>query len=141
MSVKITTNVTDATNALKKLKQGIMWAIPGAINNSTRQIRDTIYNDYRRFGNAAPSYLNPSRSGAGFTDRSGRLRASINQDIQISSTKVVGSVEAGMDYAAYVELLWSGKYAYLVPALTQNYGYIEQQVEEAVIKAVMRLAK
>jgi hypothetical protein len=141
MSVKITANTADALNALTKLKQGIMWAIPGAINNSTRQIRDTIYNDYRRFGHSSPSHLNPSRSGKGFTDRSGRLRASIRQDIDIGSTKVVGSVEATMSYAQYVELLWNGKYAYLVPALVQNYNYIQQQVEEAVIRAVMRLTK
>lgn len=116
-----------------------MWALPGAINNSTRKIKDTIYTDYRRFGSGTPSSQNPSRSGLGFTDRSGQLRASIDTGIEITSSKVTGWVDVGMEYSQYVELLWGGKYAFLLPATVQNEDYIEEQIEQAVLRAIERL--
>lgn len=136
---KFTVQLNDVDKFIADIPKQIMWALPGAINNSTRQIRDTIYTDYRRFGNANPSSQNPSRSGLGFTDRTGALRASIGTGIDISSNKVQGWVDVGMDYSQYVELLWGGKYSFLLPATVQNEDYIQQQVEEAVARAIERM--
>lgn len=141
MQLTITANAVDAIRALQDIQKQIMGALPGGINNITRKIRDTIYYDYRRIGTASPSYQNPSRSGLGFTDRTGALRSSISNDIEISANKIVGTVGAGMEYAEYVELLWGGRYSFLVPALMQNQQYIVEQVEESVIRGVTRAAK
>lgn len=141
MSVKITADTSNALAALAEVKKQIFWAIPGAINNSTRRIRDTINSDYRRFGSSVPSHMNPSRSGLGFTDRTGNLRSSISSDIDIRTNRVVGTLSAGMPYDVYVELLWGGRYSFMLPATMQNLDYITDQVEQAVIKAVNRSAR
>ena len=127
------------TQFLASIPKQIMWALPGAINNSTRKIQDTIYTDYRRFGSGTPSYQNPSRSGLGFTDRTGRLRASIDTGIETSSNRVMGWVDVGMEYSNYVELLWGGRYSFLLPATVQSESYIQDQIEEAVNRAIERM--
>lgn len=136
---KFSVDSVDVKQFISSIPQQIMWALPGAINNSTRKIRDTIYTDYRRFGSASPSYLNPSRSGLGFTDRTGRLRASIDTGIEIGAHKITGWVDVGMEYSNYVELLWGGKYSFLLPATTQSEEYIQDQVEQAVVRAIERM--
>ncbi len=138
MNPNVTVNDTSAKAMLNALKKQIMWAIPGAIDNSLRKIQDTIYTDYRRIGDASPSSQNPSKSGLGFTDRTGQLRSSIGYDTKISTTKVVGTLSADTDYALFVEQLWGGKYAYMLPALIQNYDYISNEVVDAAEKAVAR---
>lgn len=122
----------------------LMQIIPGAIrdemdtaiDNSVKHIKETINRDYRRFGSASPSYLNPSTSGLGFTDRTGSLRASLTTWIEQSLNKTTGYVSAGVDYDKYVELLWSGKYSYMLPATLQEQDYIVDQVESAVFRAI-----
>lgn len=135
---KITVDDASTKAALLELQKQIMWAIPGAINNSLRKIQDTIYTDYRRFGGGSPSYQNPSRSGLGFTDRTGRLRSSIRYDTKITSTKTVGTLSADTEYALFVEQLWGGRYAYMLPALEQNHDTIFDEVVDAVTRAVGR---
>lgn len=136
---KVTANTADVTKFIGDIPKQIMWALPGAINNSTQKIRDTIYTDYRRFGSAQPSSQNPSRSGLGFTDRTGALRSSIDTGFEINTHEVMGWVDVGMDYSEYVELLWGGKYSFLLPATVQSEDYIQDQVEQAVIRAIERM--
>ncbi len=87
-------------------------------------------------GNLYPSYLNPSTSGLGFTDRTGTLRASIQAWIEQKATQTVGYVSAGTDYDKYVELLWSGKYSFMLPAFLQEQNYILGEIGDAVARAV-----
>lgn len=137
-NAKVTVDDTSTKEALIALKQQVMWALPGAINNSLREIQDTINSDYRRFGQASPAYQNPSRSGLGFTDRTGRLRSSIRYNTKISSSKIVGTLNADTEYALFVEQLWGGRYAYMLPALEENHDTIFDQVVMAVERAVDR---
>lgn len=140
-AAKITVDDSSAKAVLTELRQQIMWAIPGAIDNSLRKIQDTIYSDYRRFGDGSPSYQNPSRSGLGFTDRTGQLRSSIRYDTKISSTQTVGTLSADTEYALFVEQLWGGRYAYVLPALEQNHDIIFNEVVDAVERAVARVQR
>jgi hypothetical protein len=116
-----------------------MWTLPSAINTSLRAIQDTIYNDYRRMGDGHPSYMNPSRSGLGFTDRTGRLRSSISYDTQISTNKIIGTLSSGVEYDVYVEMLWGGKYSFMLPALIQNKQKIYNNIINSVTKAINRI--
>lgn len=141
MGVIITANAQDTTKALQDLKKQIFNAMPGAINNSLRRVQDTINRDYRRFGNQSPSYLNPSRSGLGFTDRTGRLRSSIKYETSISFDKVEGILSANTEYAEFIESLWGGRYSFMFPAAMQEQDYIIDQIEQAVIRGVERAAR
>ncbi|KKL72798.1 hypothetical protein LCGC14_2081310 [marine sediment metagenome] len=65
------------------------------------------------------AYNRPA-TGKGFANRSGKLRASIRQSVQVTRTAIIGFIHAGsgeVDYAAWVEFRWSGKYAYLWPGI------------------------
>lgn len=63
------------------------------------------------------SKYNRPATGKGFANRTGRLRASIGQAVQITRDAIIGIVYAGTHYAPYVEFRWSGKYAYLWPGI------------------------
>ena len=133
------TGSKEVQQALNNVTKYIMWTLPSAINTSLRQVQDTIYTDYRRFGTATPSYQNPSKSGRGFTDRTGSLRSSISYDTKISNRSVEGILSAGMPYDVYVELMWGGKYSFLLPAFEQNKQNIFDNISDAVEHAIERM--
>lgn len=141
MQIKIHADTADTINALKDLQKAVLFTLQGSINESTKHIQDLIYTDYRRIGESSPSYENPSKSGYGFTDRTGTLRAGIDTSLDISPGKVVGTVGSDIDYAEYVELLWSGKYAFLVPALHESSDFIYSQITDSLETAIQRAAR
>jgi hypothetical protein len=62
-----------------------------------------------------------AKANAPFKDRTGNLRQSIAGSWAQSKPDVFRVViSAGMSYAAFVELLHQGRYAYLWPAVTAN---------------------
>jgi hypothetical protein len=127
-----------AKYVLEHLSPAIWDEMSTAIRNITNNIKDVINTDYKRSGNMYPSYLNPSPSGLGFTDRTGSLRGSITAWTEEGSKQIIGYVSAGVEYDKYVELLWGGKYSYMLPAFTQNENYILNEVFEAVLRAVSK---
>lgn len=136
----LTFKVDDSAAAymLKNLQPAIFDEMATAINNIVQQVKDTINSDYKRSGGMYPSYLNPSPSGLGFTDRTGALRSSITAWVEESKGKTIGYVSAGTDYDKYVELLWGGRYSYMFPALMQNQDYILNEVLEAVLRGISK---
>jgi hypothetical protein len=62
-----------------------------------------------------------AKQQAPFTDRTGNLRNSIKAEIeQVSLDAVTLIFSAGMNYAAYVELRFDKRFAYLLPTLDRN---------------------
>lgn len=129
----------EAQRLLTVLPDMINEELSVAIKNIVDRIKDIINTDYRRVGTLHPSYLNPSPSGKGFTDRTGNLRQSIQSWVEESSNKTVGYVSAGVDYDKYVELLWGGKYSFMLPALMQSNQYILNEVSNAVLRAIQKV--
>ena len=61
-----------------------------------------------------------NRTGKGFDNITGKLRASIREEVEVTKKAIIGWIIAGSgeaDYAAYVEFRWSGKYAYMWPGI------------------------
>src|SRR3989304_4234109 len=131
-------NDSGAAYVLKNLSPAIFDEMGTAIKRIVDQVKDTINTDYKRTGGLYPSYLNPSPSGLGFSDRTGALRQSITAWIEESPRQTIGYVSAGMDYDKYVELLWGGKYSFMFPAFMQNQDYILNEVSEAVLRAISK---
>lgn len=68
-----------------------------------------------------------SKSHAPFKDQSGNLRQSIRgtwEHVRRDVFRVI--LSASMEYAAFVELLHQGRYAYLWPAVLENEKRIQQ---------------
>jgi len=124
---------------LKVLPDLISEELSLAIDNSVDHVKELIMTDYKRVGNLYPSYLNPSSSGKGFTDRTGTLRQSIQSWVEEYNDKTVGYVSAGVDYDKYVELLWGGKYSFMLPALIQSQSFINNEIGWAVIRAIEKV--
>jgi hypothetical protein len=137
-SYHFTVDDSQARTVFSLLPGAIRDEVEISINNIVQRVRDTINTDYKRSGGLYPSYLNPSASGKGFTDRTGRLRQSIQAWSEVESNKTVGYVSAGVDYDKYVELLWGGQYSYMFPALMQNQDYILDEITNAITKAINR---
>jgi len=133
-----TVDASGAKYVLDNLSRTIFDEMSTALRNIGQQIKDTIDTDYKRSGGLHPSYLNPSPSGQGFTDRTGMLRQSIQFWTEESSGKSVEYISAGMDYDKYVELLWGGKYSYMLPSLMQNQDYILNEITEAVLRGISK---
>lgn len=136
--ITFTVDDSQAQNLFKNLPQAFKEEISLGVKNIVDKVKDTINSDYKRSGSAFPSYLNPSTSGLGFTDRTGSLRQSIQSWVEESGKDTIGYVSAGTDYDKYVELLWGGKYSYMFPALMQNQNYILNEVFESVLRAMSR---
>jgi hypothetical protein len=137
-TISFTVDDSRAQAMFQMLPNTIRDELSTAINNIVKKIKETINTDYRRSGSMYPSYLNPSPSGYGFTDRTGSLRQSIEAWVEENSHQTIGYVSAGMDYDKYVELLWGGKYSYMLPSLIQNQDYILNEVSEAVLRAISK---
>ena len=137
-AVSFTIDNSQVQFVFQNLPQAIRDELSTGIRNIVEKVKDTINTDYRRSGTAYPSYLNPSASGLGFTDRSGSLRQSITAWVEENGESTVGYVSAGTDYDKYVELLWGGKYSFMLPAFTQNQDYILNEVFEAVLRGISR---
>jgi len=76
-------------------------------------------------------------TGKGFTNRTGRLRASIGSKVVFKSKYVIiGYVYAGTLYAPYVEFRWGGKYAYLWPGVrdmqSEIWDIIKKEIRETL---------
>lgn len=123
---------------MRALPQAIMDEMSIGIDNSVKQIKDTINRDYKRMGDMSPSYLNPSGSGQGFTDRTGALRSSLQTWIEEKGHMTIGYVSTGVDYDKYVELLWDGRYSFMLPATLQEQAFIIKELQSAVERAVVR---
>ena len=130
---------TQVKAMIQALPRAIVDEMAIGIDNSIKQIKDTINRDYKRMGDMTPSYLNPSASGLGFTDRTGALRSSIQTWIEERGSMTIGYVSAGTDYDKYVELLWDGRYSFMLPAVLQEQDYIIGQLENAIIRAISKV--
>lgn len=68
----------------------------------------------------------------GFTDRTGRLRASIAVErTRDTGTRVGRALTAGTDYAAYVEEGNRGRYSYLGRAVRETEGRLRTRIDRA----------
>lgn len=77
--------------------------------------------------------FNRPATGKGFANRTGKLRASIRQDVEVKKNAIIGHIIAGsgaIDYAPYVEFRWSGKYAYMWPGIQE----MKKRIFELLIK-------
>lgn len=139
MQLSFTVDDADTKRIMEMLPDLINEELSVAIDNSVDHVKEIIMTDYKRTGELSPSYLNPSPSGKGFTDRTGTLRASIESWVEEFNTKTIGYVSAGTDYDKYVELLWGGKYSYMLPALMQSQAFINNEIGWAVIRAIEKI--
>lgn len=139
VTYSFTVDQAAAQHSLQILPGMIQDEMAVAINNIVQRIRDIINTDYRRSGGLYPSYLNPSPSGKGFTDRTGALRQSIQAWVEEESRKTIGYVSAGTSYDKYVELLWGGKYSFMLPSLEQNRAFILNEISWAVLRALQKI--
>lgn len=90
---------------LHKAEADILKATERGMEIATIKTESHIKTEYQR-----------AVTGKGFDNRTGKLRASIRQKVDVIKTKVIGWIIAGsgeVDYAPYVEFRWSGKYAYM----------------------------
>jgi hypothetical protein len=139
VSYSFTVDQAAAQQQLSMLSNLIVDEMSTGINNIVQHIKELIDTDYKRSGNLVPSYMNPSPSGKGFTDRTGALRQSIQAWVEEMPGKTIGYVSAGTDYDKYVELLWDGKYSFMLPALEQSRAYILNEVSWAVLRAIQKI--
>jgi len=110
---------------LKNLKKSEKEIIAGLTVGMTAATIATESHIKREFNRPA--------TGKGFANRTGKLRASIRQDVQITKKAIIGWIIAGSgeaDYAPYVEHRWSGKYAYLWPGIKE----MKSRIKELLVK-------
>jgi len=96
----------DVLKELNKAGDDIIKGVAGGMKLATLATSSHIKREYNR-----------PATGKGFANRTGRLRASIGQSVEITKTAVIGIIYAGTEYAVYVESRWSGKYAFLWPGV------------------------
>ena len=64
-------------------------------------------------------YARAKRPNYGYTDRTGRLRASTYGRVRVGRSDIVVEMGATMFYAGYVEYRWGGRYSYLRRSLRE----------------------